>query len=344
MPRSSIKKTDDIEKKEKIAMKKSTTSKKATSSKSEIVKKTANRKSTSTKKTASTKSASAKKSPVVKKATVKKKTAVKETTVKKEATKKDTIVKKVATKKPVAKDTKKNSTKITAAKTTKKTNTKKTDAKATRKSTTVKKATKKKTSIEKNILDIVEYYDLPYRYNETVVKVLAQNPNTLFVYWDISDSELENFKKEYGDNFLYITKPVLVVHNLTNNYSFEIDINDFANNWYVHVDDTKCKYIVELGRRPIENNSQEHITYNFVKILSSNKIEIPNDHVLFYKNSQKLHFKNVKTNDITEKIIDKKQTKHLAGIYKYYSLEDDFKNNKFDFANPSSNATTSNVM
>ena len=45
-----------------------------------------------------------------------------------------------------------------------------------------RKTTKKK-------VEIVEYYDLPYRYNQTVVKVLAQTPNTLFVYWDISDDD-----------------------------------------------------------------------------------------------------------------------------------------------------------
>ena len=33
-----------------------------------------------------------------------------------------------------------------------------------------------------------EFYDIPYTYNETTVKVLAQNPTTLFVYWDISDN------------------------------------------------------------------------------------------------------------------------------------------------------------
>ena len=41
--------------------------------------------------------------------------------------------------------------------------------------------------------------------NETIVKILYQTPNTLFVYWDIADSDRENYIKQYGENFFYIT-------------------------------------------------------------------------------------------------------------------------------------------
>ncbi|MEI3434642.1 MAG: hypothetical protein V8R26_06685 [Clostridia bacterium] len=38
------------------------------------------------------------------------------------------------------------------------------------------------------------------------------------------------------------------------NYTFEIEINDFANCWYFNINDEKCEYVVELGRRPKNNN------------------------------------------------------------------------------------------
>ena len=75
------------------------------------------------------------------------------------------------------------------------------------------------TNLTKKI-NILEYYDLPYRYNQTVVKVLAQTPTTLFIYWDISDEDRNNFVKQYGENFFNDTKPVLIIHNKTMNYSF----------------------------------------------------------------------------------------------------------------------------
>ena len=39
-------------------------------------------------------------------------------------------------------------------------------------------------------------------------------------------------------------------------YSFEIPINDFANSWYLHINDSKCHYRVELGRRPNYYNQE----------------------------------------------------------------------------------------
>lgn len=196
-------------------------------------------------------------------------------------------------------------------------------------------------------VDIPEYYDLPYKYEKTVVKVLYQNPNTLFVYWDISDDDINGFKKAYGDNFFYVTKPVLVIHNITDGYSFEIEVNDFANNWYIHVSDAKCKYNVELGRRPSQSakieNLAEHRMDNFINVSYSNTIEMPNDHILFFKNNDKIYFKNIKTNKVTEKIINlKRDSKNIKSIYDKYNLSD--REDRFDFNNPSSQNPTSNVM
>ena len=168
-----------------------------------------------------------------------KKVTTKKETVKKEEKK---ATKKVSSSTAKAKTTTKKSAsaKTTTTKsTTKKASTAKTVAKrtTTKKATTTKKvATAKKAN---KIAEVVEYYDLPYRYNETIVKILYQTPDTLFVYWDISDKDRENYITEYGENFFNITRPVLIVHNDTMNYSFEIPINDFANSWYLHINDSK---------------------------------------------------------------------------------------------------------
>ena len=171
--------------------------------------------------------------------------------------------------------------------------------KPAKKSTTTKKVSKK----EQPLTNVVEYYDLPYRYNETVVKILYQTPDTLFVYWDISDKDRENYIKQFGENFFNITRPVLIIHNDTMNYSFEIPINDFANSWYLHINDSKCNYRVELGRRPNHYNTevsqeiQENLHTDYIYVSSSNNIESPNDHVLFNTNENNtVKFRNVKNN------------------------------------------------
>ncbi len=251
---------------------------------------------------------------------------------------KKTSTKKVATN--TAKSTvKSNTSKKTASKETKKASTTKSTAKTssakstsskkaakstvakktnvTKKSTTKKATTGKKTTTKKPV--VVEYYDLPYRYNQTVVKVLAQTPTTLFIYWDISDDDRKKYVEEYGENFFETTKPVLKIFNDTLNYNFEIDINDFANSWYLHVNDSNCDYRVELGRRPIQYS--EKIPNQYIYISQSNEIEAPNDKILFDKNQKMVYFKNIKTNTKTQKsLANISFIRNMGKIYNIYDL------------------------
>ncbi len=203
---------------------------------------------------------------------------------------------------------------------------------------------------------IAEYYDLPYRYNQTIVKLLYQTPTTLFIYWDISDEDRQKLKEEYGEDFFDKTKPVLIVHNETKGYSFEVEINDFANCWYLNVNDSKCKYKIELGRKPFEImyngevtrvKTTSKITESYIPITSSNEIESPNDHVLFEKNQEMVYFKNVKNNTITSKNVA--SLNFIKSIGKVYRVNDFYKKfykdenlDCFDnIKNPSSNSLTS---
>ena len=259
------------------------------------------------------------------------------TTTKKAATKKATVSAKKTS-------TKKASTTTKKAASTKKTSTKKT-------TTTTKKSTNKKT-VEKKILP-VEYYDLPQKYNQTLVKVLYQTPKTLFIYWEISDDDIEKFKKDYGEDFFETTKPVLIIHNDTLNYSFEVEINDFANSWYLHVNDADCNYQVELGRKFIENSvasAEETASYSandYLPITSSNDIEMPNNHILFDKLGKSIFFRNTKTNIVTKKDISSISfMQNIGKVYNIYDLykeiyKDEFAgNNILELDFPSSNSSS----
>ena len=266
-----------------------------------------------TKKTTSTAKKTTKKSTTSKKATSAKKTATKKTATTKATAKKTTSTKKVSTKK--------------------KTTTKKSPAK--------KVATKK--AVNKKI-EIVEYYDLPYRYNQTIVKVLAQTPTNLFVYWDISDDDRKSYEERYGDNFFETTRPVLIVHNDTKGYSFEVEINDFANSWYLHVSDSKCDYRIELGRRPIYKT--ERLTDDYIYVSTSNEIESPNDRILFDSVGDRVFFRDVKTGIESEKsIYNISLLKNMGKIYNIYDLYKAIYNNEniediYDLYNPSSSSSS----
>lgn len=266
-------------------------------------------------------------------------------TAKKTARKTSTAESKATTKKSTSTTKKADST--TKADTT--TKTKKTTATTTKPKTSTKSATKKasttrktkktKADLEKTAADVendlalenaeneakekvsvVEYYDLPYRYNQTVVKILAQTPNILFVYWDISDNDRNNFVSQYGEDFFNNTVPVLLVINKTMNYSYEVQINDFANSWYLHVNDANCEYQVELGRRNKENHQNYYSNYYYVT--TSNNLDMPNDHILLDNIPHNVLFKNVKTQELVEKPIANieflKEFAKNKEFYKYF--------------------------
>ena len=287
--------------------------------------------------------------------TTTKKASTKTTTAKKTATKStknSTIIKKVVD--SIAPKKKKTPAKKTATKTTKKAV--KTLTKESIKSTEKEETVKKPTTISGEEFSIAEYYDLPYRYNQTIVKLLYQTPTTLFIYWDISDEDREKYKETYGEDFFEKTKPVLIVHNETKGYSFEVEINDFANCWYLNVNDSKCKYKIELGRKPFEVmyngevtevKTTPKITHNYIPITSSNEVESPNDHILFEKTQEMVYFRNVKDNTITAKNIA--SLNFVKSIGKVYKVNDFYKKfykdedlDSFDkIQNPSSNSLSS---
>ena len=287
--------------------------------------------------------------------TTTKKASTKTTTAKKTATKStknSTIIKKVVD--SITPKKKKTTAKKTATKTTKKAV--KTLTKESIKSTEKEEKVKKPTTISGEEFSIAEYYDLPYRYNQTIVKLLYQTPTTLFIYWDISDEDREKYKETYGEDFFEKTKPVLIVHNETKGYSFEVEINDFANCWYLNVNDSKCKYKIELGRKPFEVmyngevtevKTTTKITQNYIPITSSNEVESPNDHILFEKTQEMVYFKNVKDNTVTAKnIATLNFVKSIGKVYKVNDFYKKFYKNEdldsFDkIQNPSSNSLSS---
>jgi len=300
MPRKAKEKVDEIE----IKNEKKSVAKKATSTKKPSATKKTSTATKSSKKEAPVKKTSSRKSVLARiienidnEAVEVEKKAVKKSSTKKEGSKEKTDKKSVS---KIKKDNKTESVKEATKKSPKK--------------QTVKRTTKKS---NKQPVQILEYYDLPYKYGNTVVRLLAQTPKTLFVYWEVSDSDIENFKKTYGDDFFNKTKPILIVHNLTLNKTTEIEINDFANCWYLNTDDTDCKFDIELARKfiePVSNTDVEASDYLY--LAQSNDLQSPNNHILFEKIQEFVVFRNVNNDNVVKKNI--KSFKFLKDIYKFY--------------------------
>lgn len=322
MPRKAKDKIDenDVIEEKKSAAKKTSTAKKS-STKKETTKKTSTK--------------STKKEPTKKKSTTTKtqKEPAKKSSAKAKSVKEPSKKSSTKTVKSTKETTKKSSTKTKSTEEpAKKSSTKtKSTKEPTKKSTTPRKRTTKKDAVktaEHSPIQISEYYDLPYKYGNTVVRLLAQTPKTLFVYWEVSDSDIENFKKTYGDDFFIKTKPILVVHNTTLNKTTEIEINDFANCWYLNIEDSDCKYDIELARKFIDETSSEEASESgYLSIANSNDIQSPNNHILFEKIHEFVVFKDVNSDSTIKKNI--KSFKFLKDIYKFYKdmYDEDVLNN-----------------
>ena len=332
------------------APKKTTEKKKVTTSSTKAKKVTEKKTSTASKvetKKATTKKTSTAPKAETKKATTKKTSTASKVEAKKATTKKTSTASKAKTEKATPKNTAVTKNKTTSVNSKDPTKVKKVALKTKKVSTASK--TNKLTAIEK-YANVLEYYDLPYRYNETVVKILAQTPKVLFVYWDISDSDREKYSKKYGEFFFNDTYPVLIVHNKTLNYTEEVEINDFANSWYISIPDSRSEYSVELGRRFKEyvhrNPNQPHKEdiNNVIPVATSNEIIMPNDHVLLNELKPEIKFRNVKTGEESVKTIkhilaDKKLVDFYNLYQKIYQVEDI--HTFFNLDNPSSGNPTS---
>lgn len=115
---------------------------------------------------------------------------------------------------------------------------------------------------------------------------MAQTPKKLFVYWDISDDDISLYLNNYGEEFFNSTKPILIVENIKTGKIFEIDIDPFANSWYIDIEDNSSLYVIRYVRKVLTNLIRKNITNdnniptlysgNIIHFATSNNIISPN--------------------------------------------------------------------
>ena len=106
---------------------------------------------------------------------------------------------------------------------------------------------------EKSFIDNL---DLPASYNKTYIVLMTRDPNCLFAYWEIEPDKIEYARKVLAHDFNR-SKRVIRLYDVTlinfngrnANSIFDIEINDTANNWYIHPVRDNVNYCAELGLR-----------------------------------------------------------------------------------------------
>ena len=117
--------------------------------------------------------------------------------------------------------------------------------------------------------------DIPDVYNDTYMRALPRDPEWIFVYWEISESSRNGLKGKMGEAAYHSSKKLLRLYDVTGrNYDgsnaqsyTDIEINDYANNWYIRVPEPGKTYLVECGFLTSEGR--------FFHAVRSNAVNVP---------------------------------------------------------------------
>ena len=118
--------------------------------------------------------------------------------------------------------------------------------------------------------------ELPSFYDQDKIILQVRDPRWLHTYWELRGQTIGGLKSKLGDDFAR-AKKVLRVYDVTNiifngsnaNRFFDIQINDFANSWYVDTAGPGRAWCVDLGLMLADGR--------FITILRSNVVQTPLD-------------------------------------------------------------------
>ena len=118
--------------------------------------------------------------------------------------------------------------------------------------------------------------ELPAFYDQERIILQVRDPYWLHAYWELRDQTVQALKSKLGGDF-YRAKKVLRVYDVTNiifnganaHRFFDIQINDFANSWYVDTAGPGRAWCVDLGLMLADGR--------FITILRSNVVQTPLD-------------------------------------------------------------------
>ncbi|TAM43301.1 DUF4912 domain-containing protein [bacterium] len=116
--------------------------------------------------------------------------------------------------------------------------------------------------------------ELPNLYDQDRIVLQVRDPRWVHTYWELRSQTIGALKSRLGDDFSRARK-VLRVYDVTSiifngsnaNNFFDIQINDFANSWYIDTGHPGRSFCVELGLMLPDGR--------FITILRSNVVQTP---------------------------------------------------------------------
>lgn len=116
---------------------------------------------------------------------------------------------------------------------------------------------------------------IPESYHQSYFRAMARDPEWAFAYWEINPDQIKKIKSSLGEELFEYSKRIIRLLDVTgisydgsNSLSYtDIEINNFANNWYVKVPQPGKTYLMEIGFLSPQGA--------FEVIMRSNQIQVP---------------------------------------------------------------------
>ncbi|GAB1432530.1 hypothetical protein MASR2M29_11550 [Spirochaetota bacterium] len=96
-------------------------------------------------------------------------------------------------------------------------------------------------------LDAAPY--IASRYNETIIHVIARDPEWAFVFWDVKDDLFEELRASANFSHLFLRVIRDPRSGDKQGLSFEVSVGDEDARWYLHLPDDDSSYKVALYAR-----------------------------------------------------------------------------------------------
>lgn len=87
------------------------------------------------------------------------------------------------------------------------------------------------------------------RYNETVIHVIARDPEWAFVFWDVRDDELDALRVTDGFSGLFLRVIKEPSYDGKGTVSFDVVVDEDDDHWYLHLPEEDRSYRVDLYAR-----------------------------------------------------------------------------------------------
>lgn len=113
---------------------------------------------------------------------------------------------------------------------------------------------------------------LPLDYGGSKLILIARDPYCIYACWYITAEDIEKVKKKIGEDRFKESRFVIRMYDVTlinfdgknANYTFDIDIDINANNWYIHLWRDNVSYCADLGVVTPKGDFYPIVRSNFV--------------------------------------------------------------------------------